>query len=89
MWPQPDIAAANRRTPVEKRDNKIAAAPNPRDRGALHLELALIFQEKLDDDAQAQVNFEQALAFDPSIPAARAPLARRYESIFAHQYVAE
>src|SRR5262249_26265200 len=44
-------------------------------------ELALIFQEKLDDEAQAQVNFEQALAFDSTIPAARAPLARRYESL--------
>ena len=60
---------------------EIASAPSPRDRGALHLELALIFAEKLDDEAQAQVNFEQALAFDPSIPAARAPLARRYEAI--------
>ena len=28
---------------------EIAAAPTPRDRGALHLELALIFEEKLDD----------------------------------------
>lgn len=59
---------------------EIAAAPNPRDRGALHLELALIFDERLDDDAQAQVNFEQALAFDPTIPAAKLPLARRYET---------
>lgn len=63
---------------------EIAAAANPRDRGALHLELALIFQEKLDDPAQAQVNFEQSLAFDPSIPAAKAPLARRYEAIGRH-----
>lgn len=60
---------------------EIAAAANPRDRGALHLELALIFDERLDDDAQAQVNFEQALAFDPSIPAAKLPLARRYETV--------
>jgi Tfp pilus assembly protein PilF len=58
---------------------EIAAAHSPRDRGALHLELALIFAEKLDDAAQAQVNFEQALVFDPTIPAARAPLAKRYE----------
>ena len=48
---------------------EIAASANPRDRGALHLELALIFEERLDDDGQAQVNFEQALAFDPTIPA--------------------
>jgi len=60
---------------------EIAAAHSPRDRGALHLELALIFTEKLDDAAQAQVNFEQALVFDPTIPAARAPLAKRYEQI--------
>ncbi len=63
---------------------EIAAAPDPRERGALHLELAMIFDEKLDDAAQAQVNFEQALAFDPTIPAAKAPLARRYEQIGRH-----
>ncbi|MEO6774463.1 MAG: tetratricopeptide repeat protein [Kofleriaceae bacterium] len=60
---------------------EIAASQNPRDRGALHLELALIFQERLDDAGQGQVNLEQALAFDPTIPAVRAPLARRYEAI--------
>ncbi|MBV8760761.1 MAG: hypothetical protein JO257_25940 [Deltaproteobacteria bacterium] len=59
---------------------EIAGASNPRDRGALHLELALIYQEKLEDASQAQVNFEQALAFDPSIPAAKAPLAKHYEA---------
>src|SRR3569623_182152 len=63
---------------------EIASATNPRDRGALHVELALIFQEKLDDAEQAQVNFEQALAFDPSIPAAKAPLAKRYDAIGRH-----
>jgi predicted Zn-dependent protease len=35
---------------------EIAAAANPRDRGALHLELALIYEERLDDYAQAQAN---------------------------------
>ncbi len=60
---------------------EIAAATDPRERGALHLELALIFDERLDDESQAQVNFEQALAFDPTIPAAKLPLARRYEAI--------
>ncbi|HTR49236.1 MAG TPA: tetratricopeptide repeat protein, partial [Kofleriaceae bacterium] len=60
---------------------EIATATNPRDRGALHLELALVYEERLDDPAQAQVNYEQALVFDPTIPAARAPLARRYEAI--------
>lgn len=63
---------------------EIAASTNARERGALHLELALIFEEKLDDPAQAQVNYEQALAFDPSIPAAKPPLARRYEQIGRH-----
>jgi Tfp pilus assembly protein PilF len=63
---------------------EIAAAGNPRDRGALHLELALIYEERLDDDAQAQVNYEQALAFDPTIPAAKLPLARRYDAIGRH-----
>ncbi len=60
---------------------EIAATNNPRDRGALHLELALIYLERLDDAPQAQVNFEQALAFDPTIPAVKLPLARRYEAI--------
>ncbi|HEU0032812.1 MAG TPA: hypothetical protein VFQ53_19405 [Kofleriaceae bacterium] len=60
---------------------EIASASTPRDRGALHLELALIYEERLDDDEQAQVNYEQALAFDPSIPAAKLPLARRYAAI--------
>ena len=60
---------------------EIAAATSPRDRGALHLELALVYEERLEDAAQAQVNYEQALVFDPTIPAARAPLARRYEDI--------
>ncbi|HEY6035262.1 MAG TPA: hypothetical protein VIV58_13400, partial [Kofleriaceae bacterium] len=60
---------------------EIAASQNPRDRGALHLELALIFQERLGDPEQGQVNLEQALAFDPTIPAVRAPLAKRYEAI--------
>jgi tetratricopeptide (TPR) repeat protein len=68
---------------------EIAAAATPRERGALHVELALIFAEKLEDPAQAQVNFEQALAFDPTIPAARAPLARRYESIGRHAEAAK
>jgi lipopolysaccharide biosynthesis regulator YciM len=60
---------------------EIAAATSPRDRGALHVELALIYEERLNDAAQALVNYEQALVFDPTIPAARAPLARRYEAI--------
>ncbi len=68
---------------------EIAASANPRDRGALHLELALIYEERLDDDAQAQVNYEQALAFDPTIPAAKLPLARRYETVGRHAEAAK
>ncbi len=60
---------------------EIAAAANPRDRGALHLELALIYEERLGDANQARVNYAQALAFDPTIPAAKLPLARRYEAM--------
>ena len=60
---------------------EIAAAESARERGALHLELALVFDERLDDDAQAQTHFEQALALDPTIPAAKLPLARRYEKL--------
>ena len=60
---------------------EIAAAAHPRDRGALHLELAMIYEQRLGDEAQAQANFEQALAFDPTIPAVKLPLARRYEAI--------
>src|SRR4029077_15627525 len=40
---------------------EIAAAANPRDRGALHLELAMIYEERLDDAAQAADNLEPAL----------------------------
>jgi len=68
---------------------EIAAAASPRDRGALHLELALVYQEKLGDADQAQVNFEQALAFDPTIPAAKSPLAERYEAIGRHSDAAK
>lgn len=68
---------------------EIASAANLRDRGALHLELALIYEERLDDEAQAQVNYEQALAFDPTIPAAKLPLARRYQAIGRHAEAAK
>lgn len=48
-------------------------------RGALHLELGLVFEERLDDHRSATLNYEQALAYDPTIPTALARLARRYE----------
>jgi Tfp pilus assembly protein PilF len=60
---------------------EIAASGSPRERGALHLELALIYDERLDDANQARINYEQALAFDPTIPAAKVPLAKRYEAM--------
>ncbi len=58
---------------------EIAAAPDPREAGALHHELALIFDEKLLDPDGARLNYEQALALDPEIPASPEPLARLYE----------
>ncbi len=63
---------------------EIAASPTPRDQGALHFELALVYDEKLLDHDQARVNYEQALALDPDIPAAPAPLARLYEHAARH-----
>jgi tetratricopeptide (TPR) repeat protein len=41
----------------------------------------MIYDERLDDPSQAQVNYEQALAFDPTIPAVKTPLAKLYERI--------
>ena len=63
---------------------EIAAAPTRRDQGALHLELALIYDEKLLEPEQARVNYEEALALDPAIPAAPRPLARIYELAARH-----
>lgn len=56
-----------------------AAAADQREAGALHHELALIFDEKLLDPDGARLNYEQALALDPDIPASPEPLARLYE----------
>ncbi|MEZ4404799.1 MAG: hypothetical protein R3B06_32725 [Kofleriaceae bacterium] len=58
---------------------EIAAAPTSRDRGALNLELALVFDEKLLDPDAARRHYEAALADDPTIPAVPRPLARIYE----------
>ncbi len=63
---------------------EIAAASSPRDKGALHLELGMVYDEKLLDPDQARRNYEQALAHDPSIPAARRPLAHLYELAGRH-----
>jgi Tfp pilus assembly protein PilF len=63
---------------------EIAAASSPRDKGALHLELGLVYDEKLLDPDQARRNYEQALAHDPTIPAARRPLAHLYELAGRH-----
>ncbi len=58
---------------------EIAASSDTEELGALYLELALIFDEKLLDAPQALANYEQALTLDPTIPAAPRPLARLYE----------
>jgi tetratricopeptide (TPR) repeat protein len=65
---------------------EIAGAQNDVDRAALHLELALIFDERLHDPAQALRNLEQADALDPTIPAATQKLAMHYQAAgrFAH-----
>jgi len=59
-------------------------ADTNREAGALHLELALIYDEKLLDADQALRNYEQALALDDEIPAAPKPLARLYELAGRH-----
>ena len=58
---------------------EIATAASTREAGALNLELALIYDEKLLDAEQARIHYEQALALDPAIPAVPRPLARLYE----------
>lgn len=63
---------------------EISAQTDDEEKGALYLELALIFDEKLLDAPQAVVNFEQALKLDPSIRAAPRPLARLYELAGRH-----
>ena len=68
---------------------EIAAADTDVDRGALYLELAMIFDEKLLDVDAATINYEQALAYDPEIPAAPRPLARLYELRGRHAEAAE
>ncbi len=59
---------------------EIAAASSDRDRGALHLELALIYDDRLGNPDSARLNYEQALHFDPTIPAALVRLAGHYEA---------
>ncbi|MBL4635885.1 MAG: hypothetical protein JKY56_18640, partial [Kofleriaceae bacterium] len=63
---------------------EIAAQVEDNEKGALYLELALIFDEKLLDVSQALVNYEQALQLDPDIRAAPRPLARLYELAGRH-----
>ena len=64
---------------------ELAAATAPRDRAALHLEAALIFDERLKQPDLARQHYETALTLDPSIPAARRPLARLLEHAGAHE----
>ncbi len=63
---------------------EITATTATDEKGALYLELALIYDEKLLDSAQALINYEQALTLDPDIPAAPRPLARLYELANRH-----
>ncbi len=58
---------------------EIGAATTDAEAGALHLELALIYDEKLLDAEDARINYEDALRLDPESPAAPRPLARLYE----------
>ncbi|MBT8494484.1 MAG: hypothetical protein KJO07_15615, partial [Deltaproteobacteria bacterium] len=87
---QPDIAHALRTMAMARSEwplaaellyREIACADDDRERAALQLELALIYDEKLIDPEQAIRNYSQALALDPSIPTAPAPLARLYEHV--------
>tara|TARA_R110002096_G_scaffold350395_2_gene543503 strand:+ start:78844 stop:86601 length:7758 start_codon:yes stop_codon:yes gene_type:complete len=68
---------------------EISASSDAEELGALYLELALIFDEKLLDAPQALANYEQALTLDPSIPAAPRPLARLYELATRYEDAAE
>ena len=63
---------------------EISGAVTDRDRGALHHELALIYDEKLLEPDQARINYEQAIALDPAIPASPRPLAQIYELAARH-----
>lgn len=60
-------------------EREIAQAQNDREAGALHLELAMICDEKLLEPERALSHYEGALTLDPEIPAAPEPLARLYE----------
>lgn len=63
---------------------EIAGAPDDRERAALQLELAMIYDQKLIDPQQAIRNYERALQLDPSIPAIPGPLARLYDHAGRH-----
>ncbi|MCG8422255.1 MAG: hypothetical protein MJE77_30405 [Proteobacteria bacterium] len=65
-------------------EREIAQAATSREAGALHLELGMVYDEKLVEPELAQSHYEQALALDPEIPAAPAPLARLYETAGRH-----
>ena len=60
-------------------EREIETAETTRDIGMLHLELAVIFDEKLLAAEKARHHYEQALAHDPGLAAAPRPLARLYE----------
>lgn len=60
-------------------DEIARAHDDPLEAGALHLELALIYDEKLLDARNAREHYETALELDPGSPATPRPLARIYE----------
>ena len=69
-------------------EREIEAASTDRDRAALHFELGLVFDERLNEAERAIEHYEHALALDPTIPAIDLPLARRYESQGRHREAA-
>ena len=58
---------------------EIAATKAPRDRAALHHQLALIYDDRLVDAEAARSNLDQAVALDPSLIAALSRRAEHYE----------
>ena len=57
---------------------EIAAHPDPVDKAALHVELALVYEERLLDVESAVRNHETARSLDPSGPVPAPALARLY-----------
>ncbi len=69
---------------AELTDREIDAENDDVEKGALYLELAMIYDEKLLDASKAVENYEHALALDPEIRSAPRPLAHLYELAGRH-----